>query len=249
MTGLSDPMKHWRPRQKHWSARSLLNDLKVEDCDLSSHDIDQLRDYFWVDLCAEWDSRYLHQELLHRGRNFSPQFHEFESAWYQDEINHGDGFLVFYSRLFGEPESAVEKRLSQRRADFSLVEEFLEDEFSIALLFAYDELATIRAYHLDLALYDQLGPSICKTWIRQLIRDESYHHRNGFELAVSNKSYEEERAFELIDSFLAYDSKQLPYRATFIFDHAWSHVDATFFRDTAEILEKLLRRKSKFSSS
>ncbi|MFT7619140.1 MAG: hypothetical protein ACI97A_002789 [Planctomycetota bacterium] len=226
----------WIPRQSNWNAASLIGEVNRSDIALDEQALSELKNYFWVDLCAEWDSKYLHDELHKHGQSWSHDFIRFEEAWYEDEMNHAEGFVAIYSLLYGESKTSILKRLNERTPDFGTVADFIKSEFDLCLLFAYDELATMRAYHLDIELYQSLGPSQFQTWIRMLLKDETYHHKNGFDLVLRNHAHRLSEVDSRIHQFLEYDAKNPPYKATFIFDHEWDHVASDFFATTAKVL-------------
>ena len=228
----------FRPRVGDWDARKLIRGIQRGDLALTEAELDGLRDYFWFDLCAEYDSTHLHRHVHARGDALSPEFVAMEDAWYRDELNHTRGFLALYSILYDESEEEVESRLAERVPDFGPLSSFFGDEFRLCLLFAYDELATTRAYHLDIELYGRFGHPALLTWIKRLIRDEGYHHHNAIEVLrrVHGRRFAE--APRHIEDFVRWDLGDHRYRATFLFDHEWEHVDDAFYRDTGEILRK-----------
>ena len=219
-----------------WRAADLFRGFTSAEITADRREVESLRDFFWFDLCAEWDARHLHEHLKARLDSFSPEFRAMESAWADDEANHARGFLDLWCALYDEEESDVVERLSERRADFTAIERFLDDEFGITLLVAYDELATTRAYSLDVALYRRLGSERLERWIRLLIRDESYHHRNAMVLLRLLHGARIPGARRRIEEFVRYDLGDHGYRATFLFDHEWGHVDHRFYRRNGEIL-------------
>ncbi len=235
----------WKPRQTRWDASVLVGQVKRADIQLTSEKLEELRDYFWFDLCAEWDSTYLHDEI-HRGESpWSQEFLAFEQAWFEDEINHAEGFLALFCLLYEEDEALVRQRLRERTPDFAPLAEFLHDEWGLSLLFAYDELATMRAYHIDVALYQSLGTSELSRFIRLLLRDETYHHANAVDLVLRQEGLVFEKVSHLIDRFLAYDQQDPRYQATFVFDHEWAHVGEDFFLETAKMLKERLAKSMK----
>ncbi len=235
---------HWQPRQHRWDAQELFRDLKRCDVLLDDDRLESLRDYFWFDLCAEWDSVYLHEFLHKGGQEWSLEFQAFEKAWYEDELNHAEGFLSLYSVFYGEDREELRRRLRERKPDFKPVAGFLGSEFEVSLLFAYDEFATMRAYRLDWDLYQELGAPVFLDWLRHLLRDEAYHHKNGFDLTRMHHGGRLHEVPALIDRFVAFDRNNPPYRATFVFDHEWAHIDKSFFADTGELLKDLYRRSA-----
>lgn len=228
------------PRRGDWDARALFDGISRADVVLGDDELAKLREFFWFDLCAEWDSGHLHRHLHRRGDDYTPEFLAFEEAWYLDEINHAEGFVALYCLLFGETREDVVARLEAREPEFDELEGFFGDEFRLALLFAYDELATTRAYKLDVALYESLGHPVFAEWIRRLLRDEGYHHANAVEVLRRRHADRMGEVADHVADFVAWDMGGHAYRATFLFDHEWD-VEPEFFRQNGEILVQRLQ--------
>lgn len=233
--GMKTTSQNFTPRRGEWDAGALFDGIGREDVALADHELADLESFFWFDLCAEWDSRHLHRHLHERGDEYTPEFLAFEEAWYADEINHAEGFLALHCLLFGEQRDGVIARLEAREPEFDELGRFFGDEFRLALLFAYDELATTRAYRLDVALYERLGHPVFRDWIRRLLRDEGYHHANAVEVIRRRHAHRMDEVAKHVGEFVEWDSGGHDYRATFLFDHEWD-VEPGFFRENGEIL-------------
>jgi hypothetical protein len=239
---LASPMvpEPFAPKCGDWEAGDFFLGLSREDVALDDAELEKHREFFWIDLCAEYDALHLHRHLRDRGDDYSPEFLAFEEAWYRDEMNHYRGFRALYALLYGEDEASLEARVARREPDFGPLQSFFGDEFRLAALFAYDELATTRAYHVDYALYRRLGHPRFMTFIRRLVRDESFHYQNA--VAVMRRLHRD-RLGELpehIDDFVAFDLGGHAYRATFLFDHEWEGIGDDFFAENGEILKRRL---------
>ena len=232
--------EQFSPRRGDWDAGALFAGITRSDVALDDDEIAELEQFFWFDLCAEWDSRNLHEHLHGRGDSYSREFLAYEDAWYADELNHAEGFLALYGILYGEPREETIARLEARVPDFDAIESFFGDEFRLALLFAYDELATTRAYKLDMALYDRMGHPVFGEWIRRLLKDEGYHHANAVEVLRACHAHRMGEVAEHVDDFVAWDLGDHRYRATFLFDHEWD-VDPSFYARNGEILVSRLQ--------
>ena len=234
------PQTTFVPRRGDWDAAALFEGVTRDDVALSDREVASLEQFFWFDLCAEWDSRNLHRHLHERGDEYSPEFLAFEEAWYLDEINHAEGFLAIYAMLYGEERAATIARLEAREPAFEELASFFGDEFRLALLFAYDELATTRAYKLDAELYDRMGHPVFSDWIRRLLRDEGYHHANAVEVIRRLHAHRLGEVSRHVADFVSWDSGHNKYQATFLFDHEWD-VEPDFFRRNGEILIERLQ--------
>ncbi len=235
------PGSEFRPKAGRWDAAAFLSDLTAADVALSPDKISSLREFFWFDLCAEYDALSLHRHLLAGPDVYGAEFWEFATVWLADELNHYRGFRVLYKLLYGESDESIDARLAERKPHFEPLATFFGDEFRLCCLFAYDELATTRAYHLDFELYRSLGHPKFLKFIRRLTRDESYHYQNAVALM---RLHPRSRLIEVehhVDDFVRFDLGGQAYRATFLFDHDWDHIEGGFFRETGEILKKRLR--------
>ncbi|MEZ6195685.1 MAG: hypothetical protein R3F20_08135 [Planctomycetota bacterium] len=224
------------PRTGDWCARDLLEGLERADVALDDAEVAELEPFFWFDICAEYDARNLHRHLAAGGVDFSPEFRAFEEAWYRDEMNHYRGFLELYCRLYGADADEVAARVAAREPEFEPIDRFLDDEFRLAALFAYDELATTRAYFVDFELYRRMTDPRLMRFIRLLVRDESFHYQNA--VAVLRHRHADRLAElpSVVDEFVRFDLGGHRYRGTFLFDHDWEHIDRDFFRENGEIL-------------
>lgn len=228
------------PRRGDWDARELFAGITRSDVTLEDEELAELDSFFWFDLCAEWDSRHLHEYLHARGDSYTREFLDYEEAWYADELNHAEGFLALYGLLYGETREEIVARLDAREPNFDDVESFFGDEFRLALLFAYDELATTRAYKIDVALYDRMGHPVFGEWIRRLLKDEGYHHTNAVEVLRRCHAHRMGEVKDHVEDFVSWDLGDHKYRATFLFDHEWD-VDPSFFSRNGEILVSRLQ--------
>ena len=232
----------WRPRSQTWVATAVLDELSRDDLELGGEDLGKLESFLWFDLCAEHDSRHLHALLQQLPLSFTCDFSAFERLWFRDEVNHEMGFRKLYQLIYEVDDSTLDARLAERVPDFSPFEEFIQDELSLCVVFAYDELATCHAYRGDLPLYRRLNERVLPRWLQQIILDEAFHYRNALEIAVRHFGGDGmDEISRIIDRCVEYDSMQLPYRGTFIFDHVWEGIGPEFFRANGERVRSLFQ--------
>ena len=175
-------------------------------------------------LYAEHDADLFCQELDRRvatGRlALGPAFRAFERLWRRDELDHTVGFARLFAVLYREDEAAVLTALRRREADFTPLEPFLADEFSICLLLAYDELATTLSYAEDWKLfYPRFGDERLTGWMKRLAADEARHYGNLIRVLTTVHRNSLPRAVRVMDAIHALDLERPEYRGTFVPDH------------------------------
>jgi hypothetical protein len=168
---------------------------------------------------AEYDSINLSNYLKEKAC-FSPEFYEFENNWLKDEKNHFRGLKKIYSRIFSVDERDIDDNASKRESDFSTLEEILEDEFSLCVCLAFDELASTRGYAADFDLYDSFGCPAISKWIRLAAKDEMLHSLNAIRILNSNHAHKIDKAPIVLRRILELENGTTgEYKATFLLDH------------------------------
>lgn len=233
-----------------WDSLVALTRVARESLRIDPDYVRELEPALWNDLAAEYDAehfcRYLDDRetagTLHR----SPEFRAFEAAWRRDEWNHTVGYARVYSLLYEVPEAEVLDRLRTRAVDFGPIEHLLGDEFRVCVALAYDELATTRVYHDDLASrYPRFGNRDLLAWMRRVTRDEGFHFANVVRVIRANHA---DRLRELpgaLDDLIAWDEHGGEYRGTFVLDHDGAQYTPEF---VAECRRLILRQFPKTRS-
>ena len=216
--------------------------LRRDDIALSGDEAESLRGFLWFDLCAEYDATHLHSYIQRSPERYSDDFLAFENIWWRDEMIHFEGFRLLYSLLYGESPSDIQARLDERVPDFGPLESFFGDEFRLCLLFAYDELATTRAYHEDFAVYRRFGSDAVLRWIRHVTRDESFHYQNAVRLVRDRHAHRLTEIATHVADFVTHDLGDHAYRATFLFDHDGEGFSHEFCRENGRLLVERLGR-------
>lgn len=215
--------------RRDWS--SLAADVRPHARALSPEDHARLEPVLREDVLSEYDARFLSAHLAALELDLSPEFQAAERLWAADEERHHRVTLEVFEEHWGlDPEA-----LTGRRPDFAPLADLFEDELTLLVLFAYDELATVRAYRANLPLYAKLGPAYLG-WARALVADEAWHYAAFLEVIRGVHGHRLAEAPEHLDRVLAHGGT--PYGATFVLDHD----DPVF---TSEILagaERALRR-------
>lgn len=178
----------------------------------------------WADLVAEYDARLLMDELVTRGPH-SPGMEHFLAAWAADEERHTDGLTWLYCRAFGVDPAEVGERLASRAGRFDSFEGFLDDEFRLATMVAYDEAMSTHGYGADLPFYSSLGRTGAEraayaSLLRELRADEAMHYRNAVELLAEQHADRAGEVAGVMDEVIALDAAQDEYQGAFLLDHA-----------------------------
>ena len=198
---------------------------------ISPEDRETLRATLWWDVSSEYDARFLTDYLRQLDVPFTDDFRAAADQWDVDEAEHCSGFREIYEALFGSCQS----ELDARKPDFAGVAHLFRDEFSISCLMAYDELATVRGYRVNMHLYDQLGPEV-SGFVRHVIADEGRHY--GAFAKVMRKHYA--HRLDEVPAIVAEvrRTEGTPYAQTFVLDHDEDIYTDKLFDEAQELLLK-----------
>lgn len=228
-------------RSNNWSATKLFETLLPGSIFVQEDKKPYFKEFFWHDLCSEFDSKHLYEELLKRKQSFSDEFWLFIEAWYRDEVNHAKGFGRIFTILFGESEESLADRLSQRPVDFSGFDEFFDDEFKLCVLFAYDEYATVLTYQKD-SFYGQFGHAAFLEWIRRVRADETLHFINIVKLIHYKHPHRISETAAVLGTIITIEENLSSYKSTFLFDHNSPHFLLTPEELTTTCVEMVLKK-------
>lgn len=201
-----------------WTSEAILKDMSpsiiAESDAMQSFKQELLKNVF-----AEYDAVNLSNYLKANGI-YSPEFYEFERYWLRDENNHFRGLKKIYSSLFSANEKEIENSASRREGDFSNLVEILDDEFSLCVCLAFDELASTRGYAADFHLYDSFGCFSVSKWIRLAAKDEMLHSINAIKIIKNNHPIQIPNAPSVLKKILSLENGAIgEYKSTFLLDH------------------------------
>jgi hypothetical protein len=217
MRPASPPLKL---RMARWHSATVLEGLTKADVCLSGEEIANRKEFLWNAMLTEYDAKNLAAYLTTRGIEFSPEFLSFKRAWSRDEWNHYLGFRQIYSMLYDEPEDKIAERLEKDSGNFEPIAKFLDDEFKVCLVLAYDEIATFKSYLAEFPFYTALDIQVFH-WFQRVTRDELNHFLNCMELIRCKHSKRISEIAGTIDLFIKWDIARHPYVRTFVLDHYW----------------------------
>ncbi len=127
------------PKSVQWNSLAILERIDPQALKVPDKLLQEVHDIILGDLYAEHDAENFCKYLQ------PPEFKEMEKLWRRDEFNHYLGFRQIYSLLYHKSFREIEWQLAACEPNFIPIKEFLQDEFSICVVLAYDELATTRA--------------------------------------------------------------------------------------------------------
>lgn len=188
-----------------------------------------------ADLVSEYDARFLVAHLQRLPIDFSAPFQAALASWNTDEELHCRGFAHVVAAVHERRSCDVLDELQAREqaVDFEPLAELFEDEFSIACLFAYDEIATVRAYRANAPHYELLGGELVR-FTRQVTADEGAHCGNFLDVVRrehGHRRHDVERVVERIRG-----TEGLEYRNTFVLDHDDNVWSEAIFDDAARLV-------------
>lgn len=228
-----------------WSSLELLKNLTADQIKLSTDKIEERRPYFWHDMSSEFDSiNFLRYLFGRRDLSFTNDFIEFVCLWHLDEQNHYRGLRKINSVLYSLPEDMIDHEIQSNTPNFSNIEQFMKDEFTILLSIAFDEVTSTRAYKQDMPFFDSLGHEPLSTWIRYAARDEAAHYGNAMKILRLKHSHRFHEAEEILDKIVAFEiSESFDYQRTFIFDHDTDDFSHALLKDSRDTILEVLRGK------
>jgi len=197
------------------------------------------KEILWHEMCSEYDARRLAEHLRKSRVELSKEYRYFQRAWLRDENHHYLGFRHLYSTMYDVSSVALARLVRARASGFSGLSPFLENEFRLCVLLAYDEMVTARAYAADFPIYDSLGDKRLSMWIRGVCRDESLHCRNMVELLRLRYPVQLQDIPPMLDELASFDSGAEEYTGTFVLDH--QHFPASLLNGARSAVLKLCR--------
>ncbi len=139
----------------------------------------------WPELYTEYDARHLKKELPIRNLISTEEAAAFFDAWAADEERHAEGFIQIMELVADGSEKDLWERLDAARShNFSAINEYLKDEFSVMVMIAFDEMCTCHAYAADKGFYAGLGNDRFVRWLREVTADEAVHSMNAVTLSA-----------------------------------------------------------------
>jgi hypothetical protein len=199
----------------------VLEGLGRDDISLHLEEVTHRKDFLWNAMLTEYDATNLTRYLAMKDSGFSPEFHRFKKAWSRDEWNHYLGFRLVYAVLYNKPEGEIAGELEMESGDFGPIAEFLEDEFSVCLLLAYDEIATFKSYLAEFPFYKAFGDPRVFRWFQRVTSDELNHFLNCLEIIRYRYPARISEVKRTVDVFIDWDCQRHSYSRTFVFDHYW----------------------------
>jgi hypothetical protein len=167
------------PIRRNWNPSQLFSGLTPAMFAAEPSTLHKRWHKLWIDLYTEYNARHLEKELFIRNLIATEDGAAFFRAWAVDEERHTEGFIQIMELVAGGSVKHLWERLNDRLPNFSAVDEYLRDEFSLLAVIAFDEMCTCHAYRADKEFYAGLGDNRFHRWLRELIADEAAHSTNA----------------------------------------------------------------------
>lgn len=209
------------PLHRPWFSGDFFVGIDRKQVLLKDEELNFYRDYFLGHLQAESDSKNLYQEIV-RHHTVSPEFMDFLRVWRIEEQNHAEGYYLIMRILFDENESQLKQRVENEPASFNHLKDFLDDEFKLCVLFAYDEYATVMDYRKN-SLGHKGWPITFAKWIDKVIKDEARHFVNLIKLIHYKYKARIHETPNILQQVLNVEKNLKDYQHTFLFDHTGSN--------------------------
>ncbi|MCP3392148.1 hypothetical protein NLM27_25520 [Bradyrhizobium sp. CCGB12] len=206
------------PIRRNWDPRDFFDELKPAMFTAGPATLRARRNKLWPELYTEYDARHLKQELFKRNLIASSEAEAFFGAWSADEERHTDSFIQIMELVAGESERDLRDRLEARSHDFSAIDEYLEDEFSLLVMIAFDEMCTCRAYAADREFYAGLGTNFLR-WLREVVADEAVHSINAVNVIRTRHCDRIPEAGTILDNLIGGVGEDPEYTGTFVLDY------------------------------
>ncbi len=210
------------PRTRSWESSVVLRGVTRSEIAVDDRALEQPRQLFEFDMYTEYDSEHFCRYLERRranGMRFTPEFLAFERVWRRDERNHYLGYRHLLEICGGPSEDESHQRMLERAADFSPIEQYLEDEFTICCVLAYDEIVTANSCRMDFPLFASFGAPRLRKWIRLVARDEAFHFLNVLDVVRLRHAHRIASVPSVLAALRRYDGAGNPYLSTFVMDH------------------------------
>ncbi|MBB4189037.1 hypothetical protein GGE07_005717 [Sinorhizobium terangae] len=209
---------------------------------------EERRPYFEHDMSSEYDSIHLLNYLKSQGMLLSDGFKTLHEAWLRDEQNHYAGLREIYHRLYDTPREEIDRKIKGRIPDFRPIAHLIQDEFSLLVAVAFDEITSARAYAYDRDTYTALGGEPFLTWVKYAGRDEGVHARNALELLKYAHGHRLNELAERVDAICQYElAGDLHYHGTFLFDHDTDDFSKELFVESGRTLCSFFNHEREFA--
>ena len=182
-------------------------------------DVASFRALLTHEILSEYDASLFSRSLGALRVPLSDDFRSFERDWLRDEQRHHRGFRWLYAKLYGDSVRKIDAELEHRAAELEVIRDFLQDEFSLLVLLAYDEIVTTKAYVRDFPIYDSFRRPELSKFIRLVARDEAFHFKRIVAMLRSRFAEKLGEVPATLGLVLAADRVDRPYAATFVLDH------------------------------
>lgn len=206
-----------------WKTRGLdlIASLAKDDITLDPIVREEYKAVLWRSICSEYDSiNFFNKIKSQKNIPYSSDFKIFLEKWLKDEEMHTEGFKKIYNLTYGDTYQEIEGQLRERTADFTHIEEFLDDEFKICLLLAYDEIVTAHVYERSMSFYQEVEGSMIPQWIKKVKYDEVKHFLGVIDVINTRHNGKAASVEKILMKIVDVDMNLKEYEGTFVLDHS-----------------------------
>lgn len=208
------------PSRRDWDSDSLLKSIdNIDDLSISPEQTKMRYQRLWKDAYSEYDARHLQIEVIRRNVLKTPESQAFFQAWAADEERHTRGFIYLMKILANTKPEDTQNALDSRSHDFSEMDYYLQDEFTLLVILAFDEIVTCHAYATDRDFYRNLPHIAFIKWLHGLIADEATHFRNAVNVLRACHSHRLSEVKAIVDGLVGGVADASDYKGTFVLDH------------------------------
>ncbi|WP_246738292.1 hypothetical protein [Bradyrhizobium sp. CCBAU 051011] len=207
------------PVRRNWNPKELFNALTPVMFTAEPSVLRARWRKLWPELYTEYDARHLKKELSVRNLIATEEAAAFFDAWATDEERHAEGFIQIMKLVADGSEEDLWERLDARSHNFSAINEYLKDEFSVMVMIAFDEMCTCHAYAADKGFYAGLGSDRFVRWLREVTADEAIHSMNAVNVIRARYSDRIGEVGTILDGLTSSVADESGYGGTFVLDY------------------------------
>jgi hypothetical protein len=230
----------------NWESTSMLSCISPNNTSRALARDPGFREILRNDATSEFDANnlcdYLEKRVQAGSLVLSAEFMKFEKAWRRDEMNHALGFAMLEAFLYDVTVEDVFAELRSAEPNFTPLAErgFFEDEFTTAVVIAYDEISTTLSYRDDqITRYPKFNNPVMIEWIRRVANDEGHHFRNIVSLIKTKHANRICEIPKLVERIWEWELSEHTYGRTFVLDHTGEQFTRGFMLNA---LDKLLKQ-------
>ncbi|WP_338830715.1 hypothetical protein [Bradyrhizobium sp. 27S5] len=153
------------PVRRNWNPDELFHGLTMLTAEPSV--VRARWDKLWPDLYTEYDATHQRQELQVRNLDITDDAEAFFQAGRPTKNVTPMDSSASLNLSLTDPKTRYARYRDTRSHDFDPIGAHLNDEFSLMVMIAFDEMCTCPAYAAEKSFYDGLGNDTFHYWLRE----------------------------------------------------------------------------------